>query len=98
VMAAVTHADVIRLVLAHYAGVHIDLFQRLIVSPASVSALAVGDRIPRVLRMNDTGSLGDLVPNPRRRAGSSARASRGENEAIRRASSTRVPGNQGLIG
>ncbi len=60
-VAAVTHADVIRLVLAHYAGVHLDLFQRLIVSPASISAVLLGDRVPRILRMNDTGSMADLV-------------------------------------
>ena len=60
-VAVVSHADVIRLVLAHYAGLHIDLFQRLIVSPASVSAIALGDRIPRIVRMNDTGGLDDLA-------------------------------------
>lgn len=64
-VAVVSHADVIRLVLAHYAGLHIDLFQRLIVSPASVSAIALGDRIPRIVRVNDTGALDDLA---RRRA------------------------------
>jgi probable phosphomutase (TIGR03848 family) len=62
VVAAVAHADVIRLAVAHYTGVHLDLFQRLIVSPVSVSAILLGDRIPRVLRLNDTGSLKDLVP------------------------------------
>jgi probable phosphoglycerate mutase len=70
VVAVVSHADVIRLVLAHYAGLHIDLFQRLIVSPASVSAVALGDRIPRIVRMNDTGALDDLTRRtsaPRRR-------------------------------
>jgi probable phosphoglycerate mutase len=67
VVAAVSHADVIRLVLAHYAGVHLDLFQRLIVSPASVSAVALGDRVPRILRMNDTGTL-DGLGAPRKRA------------------------------
>jgi probable phosphomutase (TIGR03848 family) len=61
----VSHADVIRLALAHYAGAHIDLFQRFTVSPASVSAIALGDRIPRILRINDTGSLGDLVGRER---------------------------------
>jgi probable phosphomutase (TIGR03848 family) len=61
-VAVVAHADVIRLSLAHYAGIHIDLFQRLVVGPASVSALVLGDRIPRVLRVNDTGPLEDLVP------------------------------------
>jgi probable phosphomutase (TIGR03848 family) len=67
VVAAVSHADVIRLVLAHYAGVHLDLFQRLIVNPASVSAIGLGDRVPRILRMNDTGSL-DGMGAPRGRA------------------------------
>jgi probable phosphoglycerate mutase len=60
-VAVVSHADVIRLLLAHYAGVHVDLFQRLIVSPVSVSAVLLGDRVPRILRMNDTGTLDDLV-------------------------------------
>jgi probable phosphoglycerate mutase len=59
-IAVVTHADVIRLVLAHYAGIHLDLFQRLVVSPASVSAVAFSDSVPRILRMNDTGTLADL--------------------------------------
>ena len=65
-VAAVSHADLIRLALAHYAGVHIDLFQRIVVSPASVSAVLLGDRIPRILRVNDTGSLEDLVLRARR--------------------------------
>jgi probable phosphomutase (TIGR03848 family) len=67
VVAAVAHADVIRLAVAHYTGVHLDLFQRLIVSPVSVSAILLGDRIPRVLHLNDTGSLADLVPTGSRR-------------------------------
>jgi probable phosphomutase (TIGR03848 family) len=60
VIGVCSHADVIRLLLAHYAGVHIDLFQRLIVSPVSVSAVLLDDRIPRIIRMNDTGTLSDL--------------------------------------
>jgi probable phosphoglycerate mutase len=76
VVAVCTHADVIRLALAHYAGVHLDLFQRLIVSPASLTAILLGDRIPRILRTNDTGSVDDLIPRrpPRRRRGGSQRA------------------------
>jgi probable phosphoglycerate mutase len=67
VVAVVSHADVIRLSLAHYAGVHLDLFQRLIVSPVSVSVVVLGDRVPRIVRMNDTGTLEDLVAARRRR-------------------------------
>jgi probable phosphoglycerate mutase len=75
-VAVVSHADIIRLSLAHLAGVHIDLFQRIIVSPASVSAVLLGDRIPRILRMNDTGSLADLATGTRRSEGTRARPAR----------------------
>ncbi len=54
----VSHADVIKLVLANYLGMHIDLFQRLAVSPASVSILALnGSGSVNVLRINDSGPI-----------------------------------------
>jgi probable phosphomutase (TIGR03848 family) len=68
-VAVVSHADPIRLALAHYSGAHIDLFQRLVVAPASASAVLVGDGMPRILRVNDTGDLSDLaLPPAKRRA------------------------------
>ncbi|MEZ4510424.1 MAG: MSMEG_4193 family putative phosphomutase [Chloroflexota bacterium] len=60
----VSHADLIKLVMAHYLGVHIDLFQRIIISPASSSVLmlpANGQGV-RVMRINDDGPL---QPPPR---------------------------------
>lgn len=60
--AIVSHGDVISLALAYYAGVHVDLYRRLEVSPASVSAVHLGEGIPRVRLVNDTGTLDDLVP------------------------------------
>ncbi|HZD10947.1 MAG TPA: MSMEG_4193 family putative phosphomutase [Candidatus Binatia bacterium] len=57
-VAVVSHADLIKLVLAHYLGVHIDLFQRIVISPASVSVLALMENgMVRVLRVNDDGPL-----------------------------------------
>ncbi len=54
----VSHADVIKLVLAHYLGVHIDLFQRIAVSPASISVVQLSSRgYVRVLRVNDDGPM-----------------------------------------
>ncbi len=45
---AVSHADPIKAAVAAAAGTPLDLFQRLIVSPCSVSALAYGGgRAPR---------------------------------------------------
>lgn len=66
-IAVVTHGDVVALVLAHFAGIHIDLFQRLEVAPASVTAIAFGSGAPRIRRVNDTGSLRDLAPRRRAR-------------------------------
>lgn len=63
----VTHGDVVALVLAHYAGIHVDLFQRLEVAPASVTAIALGSGAPKIRRVNDTGTLRDLAPRRRTR-------------------------------
>jgi probable phosphoglycerate mutase len=51
-VALVTHSDVIKAVLAYYLGVPLDLAQRLEVSPASVSVLALEEWGPRVLCVN----------------------------------------------
>jgi probable phosphomutase (TIGR03848 family) len=48
----VSHADVIKLIIAHYLGLPLDLFQRLIVMPASISILHI-DRTPRLVVLND---------------------------------------------
>jgi len=60
----VSHADIIKLALAYYIGMHMDLFQRLEVSPCSVSALFFTRMGPRLLAYNDTGSLEHLKPRP----------------------------------
>ncbi|MDQ3660897.1 MAG: histidine phosphatase family protein [Actinomycetota bacterium] len=52
IVCCVSHADVIRLLAAHYLGVHIDLFQRLTVAPASVSVIALNDGRPLVVSLN----------------------------------------------
>lgn len=62
----VSHADPIKAAIAHFAGMHLDLFQRLHVSPASVTALEFHPHAAMVLKVNDTGSLDELrapVPN-----------------------------------
>lgn len=48
----VAHGDVIRLVAAHYLGVHIDLFQRIAIDPGSISVISVGNAGPYVLSLN----------------------------------------------
>ncbi len=58
VWVAVSHGDVIKSILADALGMHLDLFQRISVSPASVSIVRYGARRPDVVATN-TGS-GDL--------------------------------------
>ncbi len=64
---AVSHADVIKAIVADALGMHLDLFQRIVVDPASVTAIRYTERRPFVLRQNDTGGeLTGLVPVKRR--------------------------------
>ena len=48
----VSHGDTIKLIVAHYLGVHIDLFQRIFIGPASVSVLNVSSYGPQILSLN----------------------------------------------
>ncbi|MEX1177285.1 MAG: MSMEG_4193 family putative phosphomutase [Nitriliruptor sp.] len=63
---AVSHADVIKAVLAHLLGMPLDTFQRLHVAPASISLVHLAEgAAPAVTRINDSGPL----TAPTRRAG-----------------------------
>lgn len=57
VIAVVSHGDVIRAAVAHYAGIHLDLIQRFEISPASITVLGLTDETAVVLRLNDTEEL-----------------------------------------
>jgi len=63
--ALVSHGDVIKSILADAAGAHLDHFQRILVSPASLSVVCYTARRPFVVRLNDAGTdLSALVPSP----------------------------------
>jgi probable phosphoglycerate mutase len=81
-VAAVTHADVIKAVVSFYLGQPLDLFQRLHVGPASATVLQLGSAggQPVLLRFNDDGPLtaerfhAPSAPARRSRAASGGRA------------------------
>jgi probable phosphoglycerate mutase len=50
----VSHADLLKAIIAHYAGTHLDLFQRIDIAPASISIIDLGRYGPRIVRLNDT--------------------------------------------
>jgi probable phosphoglycerate mutase len=60
-VALVTHADVIRAAVLHCAGAPLDLFDRFEISPASVTAIEIGEDSPRLLYVNER----DAVPHGR---------------------------------
>jgi probable phosphoglycerate mutase len=57
VVAVVTHADIIKMVLAHYLGMHLDNFQRIVISPASISSLLLSYGRPYIATVNDVGHV-----------------------------------------
>lgn len=64
VVVAVSHADPIKAAVAHALGTHLDLFQRIVVSPCSVTAILYGTEGPVVLTVNSiTGPLSSLAPS-----------------------------------
>jgi probable phosphoglycerate mutase len=60
----VSHADPIKSAIAFFTGMHLDLFQRLHVSPASVTVLEFHRFGATLVKSNDTGGLEDLLPSP----------------------------------
>ena len=55
VVVCFSHADPIKAAVAHALGTHLDLFQRIVISPASVSAISYADgQSPAVLMVNST--------------------------------------------
>ncbi|MEI2764463.1 MAG: MSMEG_4193 family putative phosphomutase [Dermatophilaceae bacterium] len=65
VWVAVSHGDPVKALLADALGLHLDLFQRITVDPASVSVVRYGPRRPFVVRVNDVGGdLGGVLGAP----------------------------------
>lgn len=52
---AVSHADCIKAVVAQAMGTHLDLFQRIVISPCSISVIVITQNGPIVLAVNSTG-------------------------------------------
>jgi probable phosphoglycerate mutase len=64
VVVCVSHADTIKAAVAHAMGTHLDLFQRVVISPCSITAIAYGNGGPVVFTVNSTGgSLAELKPS-----------------------------------
>jgi probable phosphoglycerate mutase len=56
-IAVVGHADLIKAAVAHYLGMHFDLFQRIVISTASITTIMFSPMGPRVVCVNDTNHV-----------------------------------------
>lgn len=59
-IALVFHADLIKMVVAHYLAVHLDNFQRIVISPASISTVILGHSRPYIASVNDTAHVQEM--------------------------------------
>ena len=76
---ACSHGDIIKAIVADALGVHLDLFQRIVVDPGSLTVIRYTPVRPFLLRLNDTGGdLAGLVPPKRTRR---RRSRAGESDA-----------------
>lgn len=65
-VAIFSHGDVIKAIVAHFIGMPLDAFQRLMIAPASVTVLSMGRFGARLLRLNDTGPFQPPSKNGRK--------------------------------
>jgi probable phosphoglycerate mutase len=56
-IAVFSHSDMIKSAIAHFAGIHLDMFQRIEISPASVSIIEFYDEAIRIIVVNHTGNI-----------------------------------------
>lgn len=52
-IAVVSHSDVIKLIVTHYLGAPLDMFQRIAISPASITTIHLGGDRPYIGCVND---------------------------------------------
>lgn len=60
---AVSHADTIKAAVGHAMGTHLDMFQRITISPCSITAVLYGEMGPMVLNVNWVPALLSAKPS-----------------------------------
>lgn len=58
----VSHADPIKAAVAHFTGTHLDLFQRIMISPASVTVFELGKFGAVLVTCNSISDLAEILP------------------------------------
>lgn len=65
---AVSHGDIIKAIVSDASGAPLDLFQRIVIDPASISVIKFGGERPAILRLNESaaGIASLFAPRERR--------------------------------
>ena len=61
IVSVCSHADMIRVVTAGYLGLPLDLYDRISIGPATVTAISLSGSVPRLLRLSDSGDYSELA-------------------------------------
>ncbi len=69
VVAVVSHADPIKAAVAHYLGMDLNQFNKIVIEPASVTAFLFGERGPVLLRLNDSSRFPSFEPEKKEKPG-----------------------------
>ncbi|MBI4786806.1 MAG: DUF3090 family protein [Chloroflexi bacterium] len=64
VVAVVSHADPLKSAIAHYLSMDLNQFQRIAISPASVTVFFFGEHSPVLFRLNDSAKLPSFKIEP----------------------------------
>jgi len=75
-----SHGDVIKGIIADCLGLHLDQSQRIQADPCSLTVIRYTTLRPFLVRMNDTGGVGDLMPRPAHAKG--GRGLRDDSDAV----------------
>jgi probable phosphomutase (TIGR03848 family) len=77
-----SHGDPIKCIVADALGLHLDLFQRLVVDPCSLTVVRYTELRPFVLRLNDTGGGVEALLPPERPASGARQCPEEESDAV----------------
>ena len=64
---AVSHGDIIKAIISDASGAPLDLFQRIVIDPASISVIRYGSERPTILRLNESAAGIASLFTPRER-------------------------------
>lgn len=67
IIICVSHSDLIKLAVAYYLGLSLDLFQRLIIAPGTITTLHIGDGGAVLFNLNTFTGLDFNFPGPKKR-------------------------------